>query len=293
MGGATSSNNGYLEIATADDGTEPIYVRQYTGVFSNVARTLTLLDANGFSYFPSYINIGGNENNNSSPDRVWGSNGSDSFLRSYRTSALSVAYSKYLSGISLTGGNGNNEGYRLIFQKTMGGWNINYGVWAIAFRHSGRGTLNIGFDTTNSDGSSYTYDIRFFGSIASKESTPFRAFYNTTTKVFRIYWHYYDYTSGEISILRGNMEPSNGTWITSLPSDVGNELTIYYDRATEADKLVTERSLWGNSFDGTADVSGRLLVNPTNASGNYDEGMRITPKSNGWATILLKGMDNS
>lgn len=91
MGGATSSNNGYLEIATADDGNEPIYIRQYTGVFSSVKRTLTLLDANGFSYFPSYINIGGNENNNSSPDRVWGSNGSDSFLRSYRTSALSVA----------------------------------------------------------------------------------------------------------------------------------------------------------------------------------------------------------
>lgn len=258
--GATSSNNGYLEIATADDGNEPVYVRQYTGAFSSVKRTLTLLDANGFSYFPSYINIGGNENNNSSPDRVWGSNGSDSFLRSYRTSALSVAYSKYLSGISLTGGNGNNEGYRLIFQKTMGGWTINYGVWAIAFRHSGRGTLSIGFDTTNSNGSSYTYDIRFFGSIASKESTPFRAFYNTTTKVLRIYWHYYDYTSGEISILRGNMEPSNGTWMTSLPSDVGNELTIVYnrvsyaDRADTASKFQTARTINGTSFDGSSNI---------------------------------------
>lgn len=90
--GATGNNAGYLEIATADEGSEPIYVRQYTGVFSTVKRTLTLLDANGYSYFPSYINIGGNENNNSSPDRVWGSNGSDSFLRSYRTSALSVAH---------------------------------------------------------------------------------------------------------------------------------------------------------------------------------------------------------
>lgn len=90
-GGATASNAGFLEIATADDGNEPIYVRQYSGVFSTVKRTLTLLDGNGYSYFPSYINIGGNENNNSSPDRVWGSNGSDTFLRSYRTSALNVA----------------------------------------------------------------------------------------------------------------------------------------------------------------------------------------------------------
>ena len=90
--GATGSNAGYLEIATADDGNEPIYVRQYTGVFSSVKRTLTLLDANGYTHFPSYINIGGNENNNSSPDRVWGSNSSDSYLRSYRTSALNVNY---------------------------------------------------------------------------------------------------------------------------------------------------------------------------------------------------------
>lgn len=91
-GGATAYNSGYLEIATGDDGDEPIYVRQYTGIFSTIKRTLTLLDANGFTHFPSYINIGGNENNNSSPDRVWGSNSSDSYLRSYRTSALRVAY---------------------------------------------------------------------------------------------------------------------------------------------------------------------------------------------------------
>lgn len=91
-GGATGSNYGYLEIATADDGNEPIYIRQYTGVFSTIKRTLTLLDGNGYSYFPSYINIGGNEGNNSSPNRVWGSNGSDTFLRSYLTSALNVNY---------------------------------------------------------------------------------------------------------------------------------------------------------------------------------------------------------
>ena len=88
----SSGNKGWAEIAIADGGNEPIYVRQYSGVFSSVVRTLTLLDANGHTHFPSYINIGGNENNNSSPDRVWGSNGSDSYLRSYRTSALNVNY---------------------------------------------------------------------------------------------------------------------------------------------------------------------------------------------------------
>lgn len=50
-----SSNAGYLEIATADDGNEPIYVRQYTGQFTTVARTATLLDGNGNTVFPGTV----------------------------------------------------------------------------------------------------------------------------------------------------------------------------------------------------------------------------------------------
>ena len=56
---STSSNAGYLEIATSDDGTEPIYVRQYTGVFSSLTRTATLLDGAGNTAFPGNLNIGG------------------------------------------------------------------------------------------------------------------------------------------------------------------------------------------------------------------------------------------
>ncbi len=53
--GATASNAGYLEIATADDGTEPIYVRQYTGVFSTLSRTATILDGSGNTTFPGSV----------------------------------------------------------------------------------------------------------------------------------------------------------------------------------------------------------------------------------------------
>jgi len=53
--GGTSSNAGYVEIATSDDGTEPIYVRQYTGVFSSLTRTATLLDGSGNTSFPGTV----------------------------------------------------------------------------------------------------------------------------------------------------------------------------------------------------------------------------------------------
>ena len=46
------SNQGWVEIATADDGTEPIYVRQYTGEFASITRTLTLLDGSGNTHVP-------------------------------------------------------------------------------------------------------------------------------------------------------------------------------------------------------------------------------------------------
>lgn len=54
-----SSNAGYAEIATAGDGTEPIYVRQYGDAksdgFVTPTRTATLLDANGNTQFPGSV----------------------------------------------------------------------------------------------------------------------------------------------------------------------------------------------------------------------------------------------
>lgn len=59
-GGASADNAGFLEIAVCDDGTEPIYVRQYNGggnynSFVSVARTLTLLDENGNTRIPGSL----------------------------------------------------------------------------------------------------------------------------------------------------------------------------------------------------------------------------------------------
>lgn len=49
------SKQGWVEIATAVDGTEPIYVRQYTGEFASVTRTLTLLDESGNTICPGNL----------------------------------------------------------------------------------------------------------------------------------------------------------------------------------------------------------------------------------------------
>lgn len=59
---------------------------------NNEANKIVRTDGNGYLQV-GYINSSsGDEGNNSSPARVWGTNGSDSYMRTYLTSALSVKY---------------------------------------------------------------------------------------------------------------------------------------------------------------------------------------------------------
>jgi len=62
--GGTATDGGFVEFATADNGNEPIYFRQYnvSGAvgFGTVARTLTLLDASGDTYVPGKLTTTGN-----------------------------------------------------------------------------------------------------------------------------------------------------------------------------------------------------------------------------------------
>ena len=53
--GATAEDVGWMEIASCDNGNEPIYARQYTGVFTTIKRTATLLDASGNTSFPGSV----------------------------------------------------------------------------------------------------------------------------------------------------------------------------------------------------------------------------------------------
>ena len=59
--GGTASNSGYMEIATADDANEPIYVRQYSGVYTTLNTTLTLLDASHNTTIPGRLTMSGGQ----------------------------------------------------------------------------------------------------------------------------------------------------------------------------------------------------------------------------------------
>ena len=280
-GASGNNNNGWAEIATADGGNEPIYVRQYSGVFSSVVRTLTLLDANGYTHFPSYINIGGNENNNSSPDRVWGSNGSDSYLRSYRTSALNVNYAASAGNADTVDGE-----HASAFTRIVGRHRINTsGTAPYKYIHLFRIANSTGYSTLDCE-----IDIRtryHSAKIEIRISTAEHPYNNGGTSISIVKkvvsgrtcniwvlptvqssnYNYYDvyYESGAwdegsygitLKGINGNLVfEHKGTKLTSLPDKV---TPVSNNIATSATKLQTPRTIWGQSFDGTGNVSGSL-----------------------------------
>jgi hypothetical protein len=164
--------------------------------------------------------------------------------------------------VTLTGGSGNTEGYRLVLEATVsGGWSVNSMTLLVNSRHSGTGIISMVFHTINKESTSYEGSLNYYGSTIQLGTSMWRLFYNTTTKKIRLFWYYYDYNDCHVSILnrRGlTTNISNGTWYTTLPSDNGNELPSYYNRSDSASSLATSRTLWGQPFNGTANVSGDM-----------------------------------
>jgi hypothetical protein len=164
--------------------------------------------------------------------------------------------------VTLTGGSGNTEGYRLVLEATVpGGWSVNSMTLLVNSRHSGTGIISMVFHTINKESTSYEGSLNYYGSTIQLGTPMWRLFYNTTTKKIRLFWYYYDYNDCHVSILnrRGlTTNISNGTWYTTLPSDNGNELPSYYNRSDSASSLATSRTLWGQPFNGTANVSGDM-----------------------------------
>ena len=186
--------------------------------------------------------------------------------------------------VILSGGDGNNEGYRLVFEGTVtGGWSINSMTLLVNSRYAGTGMISIVFHTTNQESTSYVGSLNYYGSTISLGDTMWRLFYNTTTKKVRLFWRFYDYSDCQVSILnrRGiTTNISNRTWYTTIPSDSGSELPAYYNWASSAHALATSRTLWGQPFNGTANVSGDMTgVGSITMSGDLKIGNGTSPNT--------------
>lgn len=186
--------------------------------------------------------------------------------------------------VSLTGGDGNNEGYRLVLDATVsGGWSISSMTLLVTSKHSGTGVISIVFHTTNQDSTAFVGSLNYYGSLISFGSTMWRLFYNTSTKKLRLFWHFYDHNDCRVSILnrRGVMQDiANAGWYTTIPDGMGTEIPSYYNRSDTTGSLATSRTLWGQPFNGTANVSGDMTgVGSITMSGDLKIGNATSPNT--------------
>lgn len=159
--GGDATNSGWVELATADDGNEPIYVRQYGNAFTgSPARSAALLDSNGNTTFPQSVY----SVNQYCSGIVSGTNGvySSNWFRAYSaTGYYNETYGRGLTvpdgtvshgnvmcyGSGLSGWSGiaissNNKTNWMTDGNTWGMYNAAGGIWMMNSDMSGNVTFN-------------------------------------------------------------------------------------------------------------------------------------------------------
>lgn len=236
------------------------------------ANKIVRTDGNGYIQC-GYINSDkGNEGNNSSPARVWGTNGSDNYLRSYLTSALSVKYAASAGNADTVDGvhasglftNLSNSGNNISI--TIGGTNK---------------TLTAAYATNCDTVDGYHAQL---GSSKPYGKIPVIGTDGVIELGHYIDFHHDNTTGSDYSVrLQTNGNHSN---VVTLPTATGT-LALTSDNVASATKLQTTRTLWGQSFNGTANISGSMTGV---GDMTLDAGARI---KHGSGNLYIGNSDNS
>lgn len=178
------------------------------------------------------------------------------------TASLSHYWAK-LFDITVTGNQYNDRSFTFLFSN---GYNDTYSVVVLRIRQNGA-----------KDSGAYNFSISL-RELVGNMSSRLRVYYNNATGNVQLWGNcQVQYGSLSYTIIKKTARTSvdftsQGTLVTntsfsaaqSLPATTGDSPYTLLDGATrigivkQADQLVTARSLWGQSFNGTANVSGNM-----------------------------------
>ena len=178
------------------------------------------------------------------------------------TASLSHYWAK-LFDITVTGNQNDDRSFTFLFSN---GYNDTYSVVVLRIRQNGA-----------KDSGAYNFSISL-RELVGNMSSRLRVYYNNATGNVQLWGNCKEqYGSLSYTIIKKTGRTSadftsQGTLVTntsfsaaqSLPATTGDSPYTLLDGATrigivkQADQLVTARSLWGQSFNGTANVSGNM-----------------------------------
>lgn len=142
---------------------------------------------------------------------------------------------------TLTGGNANVSGWRLIGSHALGTWHNNRANFIINSRHTGNGLLSIAYGCNSStiDATTVYCDVVISGNNSGAGgiwySNAFKCYYNSTNNYLYFFWYYTDYNSTDIISFGSPISdfyPQDGTWVETI------------DAATYGVEITTLRRSW-------------------------------------------------
>lgn len=304
--GATAENAGWMEIASCDDGNEPIYVRQYTGVFTSIKRTATLLDASGNTSFPGSVTsvrhistVGTGTQPYQCSSTTLNINLNADMLDSWHINFLPRNYinARTYSVRFALGGTDNNWKKIFACSESEAGPYRSVTVWGQIWYAYGNHAqeevryyhfcaifhMRTGPSASDSNVGNVSNSARLYLPTFAKGMDNIRLV-RVGTNNFELQvrqidsWHnghiQYQYWANGANV--SAWENLQSTSNTSVAVSAGGASTLADSRASSADVLTTSRTLWGRPFNGSSNIDG-----------NIDNAAVITSKGGIW--LDLKG----
>ena len=304
--GGTAENAGWMEIASCDDGNEPIYARQYTGVFTTIKRTATLLDASGNTSFPGSVTsvrhistVGTGTQPYQCNSTTMNANLNADMLDNWHLNFLPRNYNKTRTYAMQFALGSTDNGWKKILACSESGavpyqsvtvWGQ---IWYAYGNHANDEVSNYHFcaifqmrsgETSSGSGVGILINsARLYLPTFAKGMDNIRLV-RVGTNNFELQvrqigsWHnghiQYQYWSSLCNVSAWeSLQPTSNT---SVVVSAGDASTLADSRASSADVLTTSRTLWGRPFNGSSNIDG-----------NIDNAAVITSKGGIW--LDLKG----
>ena len=207
-------------------------------------------------------------------------NGTAKIASSASSATLASSASRLTPMTTLTGGNGNTTGYRLIATIGLSQWSNYRGVFAVKSRHTGAGLLSIsvGCNAATVNSANAYAEIKYWGPTSSGSiinSNSWQVYVSSDGRKAYIFWQYSDHNACPIVPLSTDFTVSNGTWMTSISTatygtrKTGTSINYASDSAALGGSSLSQilaQAGSGNAFTGL-DTATNNVIKLTRANG--------------------------